>query len=427
MSKKKGSAITRRKFLKGLGAGAALFSGIYIIPRRLFAEQKTEAVTSASEQPPHDKQYEIKHLNHDILRERFNAPVAVYRCERPAEAAYNVLKTLKPALKADRILVKPNLASSYEDFQSGVANGDIWSLVTRPEFVEGIINYLKEQGIKPERIVVAEGTGSRRRDDMNVYFKSLGYSSLSEKMGFTLLSLNGEDVYEVKIEKALRLDRALVTKPVFDYLKDGVVINAPKLKMHNYAVCTVAMKNLLGTLHIDQRHMMHIELDNGISEAYRSRSRMKREDYVDSIDKFSERLCDLAALAPDISVVDGVTAGEGCGIALFQRWRGQQGDRMQWSVPAHVAFAGTNPINVDAVATNFMGYPAMTSAIEGLSELKTLPWLEYAQKNRYGKANPEEVKLLGIKELPVFEKKFRLYRMVRLEGDPSRQRSVPAR
>jgi len=417
MAKRRATSITRRKFLKRLGAGAALFSGIYIIPRGLLAEAETDALTSASKQQL-DKKYEVRRINHDALKKRFDAPVAVFRSERPAEAAYNVLKLLKPALKADRVLIKPNLASSYEDVQSAAPNGDIWSLVTHPEFVEGVVNYLKERGVKPGRIVVAEGTGSRKEPDMNIFFNSLGYSSLSKKMGFTLLSLNGEDVYEVRIEDAKRLDRALVATQVFDYLKDGVVIDAAKLKMHNYAVCTLAMKNLLGTLQLRQRPRMHIELGKWFKEARNRRGRMTREYYVDSINKFSERLCDLAALAPDISVVDGVTAGEGCGITLFRRWRGRQGGRIQWSIPAHIAFAGTNLINVDAVAANFMGYAGTAPAIDGLPELKTLPWLEYAQKNRYGKANPEKVKLLGAEELPAFERKFRLYRMVRFAGEP---------
>ena len=408
--------ISRRQFLRKVGAGAVAFSGIYIIPRGLLADKKLEPVTSATPKAQWNV-IGIKEIDHNILKGRFDAPVAVYRSDRPAEAAYNVLKILKPALKADRALIKPNLASMIYKLQTDLKQEDYWSLVTHPGFVEGIVAFLKEQGIKPQRITVAEGTGSYRSKMQN-FFDFLGYTPLSSRMGFKLVSLNESDVYEVRVGDALRLKKVLIAKPLIDYITDeeGVLINVPKLKMHNYAVTTLAMKNLIGTIYVRRRGSMHTELHTREFKF----GDMPRENYIDSFNKFSERLCDLSALAPDINVIDGVTGGEGCGIMHYDDRHPERG-RFQWSVPSHIAFAGTNAINVDAVATNFMGYSGLNPDIDDLPELKTLPWLEYAGKNKYGKVNPADVKLVGAEELPKYEKKFRFFRLTPLRGDPRRE------
>ena len=403
--KKSAGVISRRKFLKQLGAGAAAFSGIYILPRALSAESGHEAGTSEGRHKGLEGPG-VKHLTHEVLKKRYDAPVAVYRGERPAEAAYNVLKILKPALKADRVLIKPNMASTIRGVRSPVPEDlarILKSLTTNPEFVEGIIVYLREEGIKVENIVVAEGTG--KPGHMPGYCEILGYTAFLAKMKVKFVSLNAPESYEVRIEDARRLKSIHIEKPAFDYMTDGVFINVPKLKMHNYAVTTLSMKNLMGTIHPKERDEMHPELYEGYKQ-YDFKP-VPRAHYMNGIKNFSERLADLSAFTPDINVVDGVIGGEGDGLFYSQ---GQK------AVPSRIAFAGTNTVNVDAAAAHFMGYPAKNPAIGDLPELQTLPWLEYAGMSGYGKINAADVTLIGAEKPPKYEKQFNFHGLAPVRG-----------
>ncbi len=133
--------------------------------------------------------------------------------------------------------IKPNLVLA-----SVAANG----ATTHPEIVEGIIEYLRENGLNNLCMLEGAWVGARTKDAMDV----CGYTDLSKRTGVpfidtqtdtaTAVDCNG---LELKIcDSALRLD----------YL-----INVPVMKGHCQTRLTCAMKNLKGLIPNSEKRRYH--------------------------------------------------------------------------------------------------------------------------------------------------------------------------
>lgn len=356
------------------------------------------ATPKVSSMPSINRLKEKYSFNDTKLKQRINEPVAVVKSSIAAEAAYNVLALLKPTLRGDRVFIKANY-STYPFVDPGTPPKKpefYYMAVTQPDFVFGIMNYLHDQGIKYENITVGDGIG----ESTTARLEYLGYFEQAKKMGFKVLDITKDAIAGYKIEQGGFLPETGISKTISDHIQDGVFIGAPKLKVHHFATTTTSLKNMMGIiLPYDKKYIMHAELNNQWGKG----KDLSREKYFDTLWSFSKRVIDLYTLAPDFSVVDGVIAGEGHGVANEYK-----GNQVTFPVEAHRAFASTNSINLDAVAAYFMGYNPMQPDFKDLPELKLNPWLYLAQKKTYGYMDVKKIKVVGDPALIEPEKKFAL-------------------
>jgi len=180
------------------------------------------------------------------------------------------LKALKPLLPptGSKILIKPNLVEPMES-NSGA--------ITRPEVVEGIIQFLIE---KEYEIFIGEGAGVLNTTEC---FERAGYYELEEKFQVKLVDLNKGPFIKLK-GNFWEFEIAKLVKEV------NYIISAAVLKQHPYEV-TLCLKNMMGVLKPRKRYPV---------KAY-----MHKEG---SMQPWAERLCDLLLAAkPNLAVIDATT------------------------------------------------------------------------------------------------------------------------
>jgi uncharacterized protein (DUF362 family) len=250
--------------------------------------------------------------------------------EDMARSAYELLKALAPPLK-NRVAIKPNVTVPA-DRDSGI--------VTHPDFVAGIIDYLLEMGISAGDIMVAEGGGSGLPPHgMDKHYGHSGYTAMVQGRGVRLVNLNGDESISVQLPQAEILKEIGIAKTVKS--DDTFFINVPKYKTHNLAVTTLSMKNLMGTITpSNERHLC------GISSEYAERQNditpngiTLREEHL------CRKLCDLSlASRPDLNIIDGVIGRDG---TAFHHGK---------NIQTNLAIAGRSVVSVDAVGSYLMGF-----------------------------------------------------------------------
>ena len=117
-----------------------------------------------------------------------------------------------------------------------------------------------------------------------------------------------------------------------------------------------------------------------------------RDSFYESQLLFGARLIDLYMITPDLTVIDGITGGEG---TAFIR----PGADDTVPVASRRAFASTNLVNVDTIAGWFMGYDPRDPQVAGYPEQAML-WPNYFGEIRgFGYMNPEKIRILGDRQL----------------------------
>lgn len=232
------------------------------------------------------------------------------------------LQVLQPKLPepGSKILIKPNLVEPRTK-KSGA--------ITRPEIVEGIIQFLND---KKYKILIGEGTAM---PTTKLAFTIGDYLYLPKKYDVKLINLNkgpfkkintGKDIWpEIEINQI-----ALET----DYF-----ISAAVLKEHMYVV-TLSIKNIMGCLK-----------PKGIQA---NKSYIHKE-YDDTI--WARRLAILYQyLKPDLAIIDGTTGMYGSHVA----GRLEQKD---------LTIVGEDPLAVDIVCAEILGHKKVFY-LEGLKQNK---------------------------------------------------------
>ena len=214
--------------------------------------------------------------------------------------ASSALKGIKPD---DRVFIKPNLVASRKNW-AGVD--------TDPRVVEALIKALAEKGV--HRITVGDGSGMGQ--SASRAFEYCGYTDMAKKYGCQLLDVEKDDFVRLPVTAAgpfreLEISRAIVESDVF--------INVPILKAHSQTLVTCSMKNLKGAM---PRHM---------------KTRFHSVDLHRAIAQLN------SVLKPDLILVDGLqgdlTSELGRDPVVM--------DRM---------LLGTNPVAVDSVVAEILGY-----------------------------------------------------------------------
>lgn len=180
-------------------------------------------------------------------------------------------------LKGKRVVLKPNLVEYHRD---KVIN-------THPNVVAAVIELCLREGAS--EVIVAEGPGHWRNVEHLVKASGLGDVLRHHKARFIDLN-HDEPVKTVNLSRLTKLEHLFLSRTVAEA---EVLISLPKLKTHHWAVATLSLKNLFGTL-------------PGICYGW-----PKNELHWRGIDN---SIVDIAVTrTPDLAIVDGIVGMEGDG------------------------------------------------------------------------------------------------------------------
>jgi len=180
-------------------------------------------------------------------------------------------------LKGKRVVLKPNLVEYHRD---KVIN-------THPHVVAAVIELCRRE--EAAEVLVAEGPGHWRNVEYLVSASGLGDVLRHYKVPFIDLN-HDEPIKRMNLGRLTKLEHLYLSRTI---ASADVVISLPKLKTHHWAVATLSLKNLFGTL-------------PGICYGW-----PKNELHWRGIDN---SIVDIALTrTPDLAIVDGVIGMEGDG------------------------------------------------------------------------------------------------------------------
>jgi uncharacterized protein (DUF362 family) len=209
-------------------------------------------------------------------------------------------------LAGRRVLLKPNLVEYHRD---KVIN-------THPHVVAAVIELCRREGAA--EVVVAEGPGHCRNVEHLVAASGLGDVLRHYKVSFVDLN-HDEPVRRLNLGRLTGLSHLYLSQTI---ATADVVISLPKLKTHHWAVATLSLKNLFGTL-------------PGICYGW-----PKNVLHWHGIDR---SIVDIALTrTPDLAIVDGILGMEG------------DGPLNGTPVPSGVIVMGTDLVAVDATCCRLM-------------------------------------------------------------------------
>jgi uncharacterized protein (DUF362 family)/NAD-dependent dihydropyrimidine dehydrogenase PreA subunit len=153
------------------------------------------------------------------------------------EAVFEAIKLIENNLSFDistseQIVLKPNLLRASKDAcsQSG--------------FVEGVILYLKKQGISMDKVILGDSPGQQGKSVSDIA-KEIGMFEICEDHGVKLIDFGSEAPEVEKIDNNTKMKEYRVAKAIKEC---DVLINLPKLKSHAEATMTGAIKNYWGII-----------------------------------------------------------------------------------------------------------------------------------------------------------------------------------
>ncbi len=201
----------------------------------------------------------------------YNADLADVVCRQ-----YEHFRARVPLL-GKRVVLKPNLVEYHRD---KVIN-------TNPHVVAAVIELCRREGAA--EVLVAEGPGHWRNVEYLVAASGLGDVLRHYRTPFVDLN-HDEPSKRLNLGRLTGLEHLYLAQTV---ATADVVISLPKLKTHHWAVATLSLKNLFGTL-------------PGICYGW-----PKNELHWRGIDN---SIVDIAATrTPDLAIVDGIIGMEGDG------------------------------------------------------------------------------------------------------------------
>lgn len=242
----------------------------------------------------------------------------------------------------DVVLIKPNLC---------VPTGTSDPKTTDYRVVKKIVEMAKQCGAS--KVIVAEGTvlGNYPFTSTNKYTSITGV----EFVDFN--SFKKEDSYLIKPENSTRGVALYVSKIYYDA---DVVISVAKLKTHDEAVTTLSLKNIFGT------ESVKIYGSNNYTQ-YRGLLHGENNIYLD------KSIVDLNLIRkPDLSIIEGIIGGEG------------SGPFSNTPVKSNIIFAGKDPVALDTVALNFMGF-----------KLNQVPHVKLAGEKGLGTSDLSKINIVG--------------------------------
>jgi len=324
----------------------------------------------------------LRARNHARL-EKDRSPVTILQGTSALTLGQKICEAVVPKRPADTpVLLKPNMGGFDWFKDPKTANGDdgVTGRVTDPEFVRGVIRCLKARG--HTKITVAEGWGATHKDWLKLASVS-GYEAMTKDEGVPLVAMDDDGVFDVMAGtpgKPLAVTgmaktsvpTLLVPKILADHLDHGMFISIPKMKAHRFAVFSMGIKGVQGTVMLSdaapafrQKSRMHRELNAWLTA--KKSGEEDRDAYVKSLVQFGERIATVLEVeAPDVVLLEGAPAMGGDG---FQKL---------YPTGEKVAIGGTNVVLVDRVGAELMGFWNNATLGKELHGHKTSPLLEIA-------------------------------------------------
>ncbi len=246
-----------------------------------------------------------------------------------------LLQSSFPDIRGRKVLIKPNAARVAFPGQG---------VTTHPGVVEAVIDHLRETGVRE----IAIGESCIFGVDPEEAFRSTGMKEVSENKEVALIDLDWFPPLELRIPEGNVLRRIKVSSIIgsFDFL-----ISIPVMKTHMHTRVTLSIKNMKGVLWRGEKARLHqIRYDQKATHGEKA---------------LDIALSDMAmVLLPHFAIIDGITGMEGMGPAYGKRKE------------AGLIVIGANPVSVDAVASELMGFPPMEVphlrliAEKGLGEIR---------------------------------------------------------
>lgn len=210
--------------------------------------------------------------------------------------------------KGSRVLLKPNILTARKP-EDGVT--------THPNVVKAVAKVVAGAG---GIVVIGDCSGSVFYHSTEKSMEESGIKKVAEELNVGIKPFELDGFRKVKVTNGLILKEAYIAKTALDA---DVIIDLPKLKTHMDTMLTGAVKNMFGCIPNGERKKIHC---------------LKQGD-------FNKALIDIYSIAkPSLAVMDAVVAMEGNG-------------------PSHgplkevgVIMASKNPVALDVVATQVMGF-----------------------------------------------------------------------
>ncbi len=265
------------------------------------------------------------------------APVSDYNADLAdvLRRQYEHFRTRVP-LTGKRVVLKPNLVEYHRD---KVIN-------THPHVIAAVIELCLREGAA--EVLVAEGPGHWRNVEYLVSASGLGDVLRHYKTPFVDLN-HDEPCKRLNLGRLTGLEHLYLSQTV---ATADVLISLPKLKTHHWAVATLSLKNLFGTL-------------PGICYGW-----PKNELHWRGIDN---SIVDIAATrTPDLAIVDGIVGMEG------------DGPLNGTAKAMGVLVMGCDPVAVDATSCRLMQF-----------DPQRVGYLVLAQRKKLGQLAANHIQQLG--------------------------------
>jgi len=325
--------------------------------------------------------------------------VAVVRAGNRRAAVAQALALIGPDLRrvvTPRVLIKPNLVSHRNQLPS-----------THAETLSATLDAVLAHGA--QEVVVAEGAS-----DAGAGFERFGYRREAFGRPVRFLDLNREETGWGELELAGVNGEVRTARVSETVASADCRVSLALAKTHVTSMVTLCLKNMLSSLHPDDRIMMHgfagggngyhgwkravVEFLKGdglavnaltrlLGRARNARSRLQGRGRPDawerltaselgdlkSVDAMNRNLAALTRrVGPHVGVVDGF-------IGMHR-----EGPRHGTPIKLGVVIAGTDPVAVDAVAAAVMGF-----------DPRSIGYLAYAEAVGLGTADLGEIEVLG--------------------------------
>lgn len=289
--------------------------------------------------PPSNRVVDGKQLReqHIARLKSDRSAVTVLAGESALELGQRLCEAVVPARPPETpVLVKPNLCGfdGFKNLQKSGGDDGVAGRVTDVEFTRGVVRCLKVRGFRD--VTLADGCGNSHEHWLKAVQLS-GYTDMAAEEKVPLVALDDDGVFDTQgkqpgkplrisgIEQT-RVPTLLMPQLLADVLERGLFISVPKIKAHRFAVVSLGIKGMQGTVMrseatpaYNQKWRMHEELKPYLA-ARKRHDPEDRAQYVASLETFAERMVDVLEISlPDVVLAEGVPAMSGDGFQNIRK------------------------------------------------------------------------------------------------------------
>jgi len=247
------------------------------------------------------------------------------------------------------ILLKPNFLKSTRQW-----------VATHPDVVRGVLDFVIEQGVHLEEVIIAEGAHGQASGEA---YRNYGFTALETEYDFPIrwVDLHAETRWQ-RTPVRLADGTVMTVRMPRTILEHPCTISLAVAKTHDAAIVTLSVKNMIqGCLHRKDRIMVH-----GY-HSHRERTLPREAQVIQAnLARVSRHL------RADIAVIDGTVGVQG---------NGPNGDD---TIELGIAVASADPYAADAVMAHAMGFAP-----------DDIGYLVYAQQLGLGVTRLSEIEVFG--------------------------------